>query len=417
MLGNRGGCAPFLVVVPKAWPTAPNELSVSSLADIEACPRRWALASAEYPELWDGRGYPPRLSIASLAGSVVHLALETVTKALARAGSNSLEDTDAVQVMRGLGGYTKVMNNCVQRVLQRFANNPRAAPVLDVALRSLRAQIPEMRTEAQTLLGRIKLHGGAATSGEESAGKGRPRIPLGPGVYPELDIRAPLIGWRGTADLLMLSTGNCEIVDFKTGALDDAHRFQLRVYALLWSRDSELNPTSRTVDRLTLSYIAGEVSVDPPTAAELDALERELVDRRRAAANALRANPPQARPSVENCQYCAVRHLCEEYWQPATIRTLAAAAGSESPFMDLQIFIVARHGPSSWDGIVEQSRGVGSGKSIVLRTPNGSELQFALGDRIRVLDVHVSASADNEGQPAVATATAMSEIFLVRTQH
>jgi hypothetical protein len=81
--------------------------------------------------------------------------------------------------------------------------------------------------------------------------------------------------------------------------------------------------------------------------------------------------------------------------------------------MDLQISIVASHGPSSWDGIVEQGKGVGSGKSMLLRTANGSEVQFAKGERIRVLDAHVSASANNGEQPLVATTTAISEIFLL----
>jgi hypothetical protein len=387
-------------------------MTVSSLGEIEVCPRRWALASADYPELWDRRGYPPRLFMASLTGSVVHLALATLTKALVRGGCTSVEDAGAVQVMRELGGYSKLINDCVQRVLNRFADNPRTAPTLGVALRSLRSRIPQMRTEAQILLGRIKLHRGTAASGVDIAAKDRPRTPLGPGTYPEIELRAPGIGWRGTADLLTVSESSCEIVDFKTGGQDDTHKFQVRVYALLWRRDSELNPTARAVDRLTLSYSTGEVRVDPPTPTELDALERELHDRSQAASKALGARPPEARPSVENCRYCAVRHLCEEYWQPATARALGAEDSKRAPFMDLQVSIVARHGPSSWDGVIEVSQGVAAGKQIVLRTAS-PEAGFKSGDRIRVLNVHVSTVAGDESQPTVATLTATSEAFLV----
>lgn len=387
-------------------------MSVSALGEIEACPRRWALTSADYPDLWDRRGYPPRLFIASLTGSVVHLALETVTKALVRGGCTSVEDAGAVLVMRGLGGYTKLINDCVQRILNRFADNPRAAPILEVALRSLRSRIPEMRAEAQSLLGRVKLHGGVAPLGAAISTKDSRRTPLGPGTYPELELHAPCIGWRGTADLLTISDSTCEIVDFKTGAPGEAHQFQVRVYALLWSRDSELNPTARAIDRLTLSYRAGDVRVDPPNPTDLDALERELLDRRQAALKALRANPPEARPGVENCRYCAVRHLCEEYWQPATARALGAADSNRAPFMDLQVSIVARHGPSSWNGVVEVSQSVAAGKQIVLRTA-APEVGFGIGDRIRVLNVHVSTGPDDESQPTVATLTATSEGFLI----
>ena len=60
------------VVTPATWPAPPAEMSVSTYAEIEECPRRWALSSAEYPELWGGRGYPPKLQVAALAGIKTH---------------------------------------------------------------------------------------------------------------------------------------------------------------------------------------------------------------------------------------------------------------------------------------------------------------------------------------------------------
>jgi hypothetical protein len=135
------------------------------------------------------------------------------------------------------------------------------------------------------------------------------------------------------------------------------------------------------------------------------------MQRREAAAAALGADPPQARPSIDNCRYCTVRHLCDEYWQPATLKALTAAAPNESAVTDLQITIVARHGPSSWDGILEQSRGPASGRPIVLRTKAGSELEFVKGDRIRVLDAYLAPIAGDDASPLVATIGSMSEIF------
>jgi hypothetical protein len=346
--------------------------------------------------------------MSGLTGSVVHLALKVVTKALARAGCRSLEDTNALQVMRDLGGYTKVIDDCIQQVLHGFVANPRAEPLLDTAFRTLKSRVPEMRIETQTLLRHITLHEASGTSGNEPARKNGARMPLGPGTYPELILRAPRIGWHGITDLLILSPSVCEIIDFKTGSMDDAHRFQLGVYALLWSRDSELNPTGRTVDRLTLQYQDREVSVDPPTTAQLDALERDLIGRRQAAVAALNADPPQARPSVDNCRHCAVRHLCDEYWEQVP----TPVAPSESAFTDVQIAIVGRHGRSSWDGIIERSLGKDAAKSIVLRIPGSSDLEFAKGDRIRALDVHVS-TVDDANVPIVATMSSISEVFIL----
>ena len=59
--------------------------------------------------------------------------------------------------MRDLGGYTKVVNDCIDRALSRLASSPRAQRVLEFAARSLRARVPELRTRAQTMLCRVRL--------------------------------------------------------------------------------------------------------------------------------------------------------------------------------------------------------------------------------------------------------------------
>src|SRR5262249_54949644 len=155
---------------------------------------------------------------------------------------------------------------------------------------------------------------------------GGKRGPLRFGSYPELELRATSINWHGNADLLTLSSDGCEILDFKTGAPDDHHAFQLRVYALLWTRDAELNPSGLIPKTLRGCYRHGGVLVDPLTASDLAGFERDLVARRDAASVAVEAKPPEARPKAVTCRYCTVRHMCDEYWSIATIRRLAAEA-------------------------------------------------------------------------------------------
>ena len=400
----------WTVNAPEIWPTAPSQMSVSGANEIEVCPRRWALSAANYPQVWAGRGYPPRLVISSLTGSVVHLVLKTVTKAMAHSNCTSLQDAGAVQVMRELGGYSKIIENCIEQVVKPFVANPRTTHVIDAALRSLRSRISEIRAEAQTFLGRINV--------PEAGMFGGPRRPenysrnaLGPGVYSEIELRAPAVHWHGYADLLIVGNDTCEIVDFKTGERGDAHPFQLLVYALLWNRDSELNPNGRLASKLTLLYRDGEVSVPSPNPEELDALEQELVLRRQAAIQVLSDHPPPARPSIENCHYCSVRQLCDQYW--CTLKALTAATpDTEAAYMDLQISLLKPHGPSSWDGVVELSRTIQSEKPIVLRSFLGTDRQFAGGDKLRVLNARVSQS-ENEDEPVVGTLTTTSEVFFL----
>jgi len=394
---------------PVKWPTAPDEMTVTTLADIELCPRRWALSAAEYSEVWNGRGYPPRLQLNALAGTVVHLALETITRELVHTACPSVEDSKASQVLRSLGGYTKVILDSIDRVLDRFNNNPRAIPLLEVTARTLRAQASELRMRAQTLLSRIRLPASSVARSGQSEGPLR-RIPLKLGAYSEIEFRSRRAGWKGKADLLVLSADGCEISDFKTGAQDDGHLFQIRVYALLWSSDEELNPTRRLANHLVLRYDGGDVAISAPTATELDELERELIARGDAARRAVSGPRPEARPAPETCRFCGVRQLCVEYWEAARFWG-SAPKGTVPVYTDVQLTITGRHGPSSWDGSIEIARDVTPGKTALLRTKG--DRQFRAGDRLRVLDAAITINVEDDEQPVVIILGTMSETYAV----
>ena len=53
-----------------------------------------------------------------------------------------------------------------------------------------------------------------------------------------------------------------------------------------------------------------------------------------------------------------------------------------------------------------------TGKRLVLRTAS-QEPDLRVGDRVRVLDVHLVATAEDEFQPALVTMGANSEVFVV----
>lgn len=394
--------------IPSSWPSVPTEMTITTLAEIEACPRRWALGAANYPGLWTGRGYPPRFQRSTLAGTVVHLVLEAITKGLVRAGCPSIQDPTAPQVMKDLGGYTKVVNDSIDQVLARLAHSPRAARILEFAARSLRAQVPDLRMRAQAMLCRMRLPQGTTAQGGGHVSKSRKRLNMG--VFPEIEFRAPQIGWKGKADLLVISPAACEIADFKTGAKDEGHRFQLWVYALLWSLDVDLNPDHRLADRLILGYTGETVQVVVPTEAELAELERHLIARRAAAHQAVSEFPPEAKPGPENCKYCSVRQLCDKYWTTETQSRMAEQPGDQR-FADFEVTVLRRHGPSSWDVAVTLSRDPLAGKPAMLRTGGGEV--FPSGARLRILDAAVAVDIESEAQPTIITTGTLSETYAV----
>jgi hypothetical protein len=212
-----------------------------------------------------------------------------------------------------------------------------------------------------------------------------------------------------------LSGNGCEIRDFKTGEPSKEHWFQICVYALLWYRDAELNPTGEIATTLTISYPNGDVDVDPLSPEELEALECELGERTRAAGRALDVHPPEAKPSLAVCRYCYVRQLCDDYWQAETQQRLAAEAVEENPFVDVEVTLIDRHGPLSWNTVVEVSRDVELGRRLLLRM-SSHHPELMSGDRIRVLGAHLTSASQDESEPAVITMNAMSEYFVVPEQ-
>jgi hypothetical protein len=393
---------------PAAWPNAPAVMTVSTLAEIEACPRRWALLAAKYPALWQGRGYPPRINVAALAGTVVHLTLERITKALVDAGCGSVQDALAPQVMRTLGGYTNIIGDCIQVVLNRIDANPRASHSGDFFARSLRAKTAEMRSRVQTMLSAVRLPNSAEPRADYLAAT-EPRPPLGNGAYPEVELRAGKLGWKGKADLIVLSSDACEITDFKSGAPDEDHEFQIQVYALLWSLDSDRNPSRRLADRLVLAYSSGAREVPVPTHLELNELERQLAMRGDAAHESVEKRPPEARPQRERCGNCGARQLCGEYWSVHFQKD--PRREKPTPFYgDVQLTITGRHGPASWDAVSESSEHFPRGMVVVLRGDNG---HIKRGDKVRVLDASISLDPDDETQPALVTLGSLSELYLV----
>jgi len=408
--------SPWEATPPDRWPAPPSDMSVTTLLEIEACPRRWALMAAPYPTLWSGRGYPPRITVASLGGTVVHLAIERITRAFVEAGCSSSAEPAAVQVMRALGGYTGILNDCIQVVHTRVLSNPRASRIGDQITRSLRAQVPELRSRTQALISTVQVNDGLGAGSQHArpsstgtpALPGAGRAPLTAGAYSELELRVPSLGWKGRTDLLVLTEKSCHLTDFKTGAMDQAHDFQLQVYALLWSRDSELNPSGRRADRLTVAYSSGQREVPAPTDVKLQELEREIVERRDAAVSALSRVPPAARPTAENCGYCSARQLCGEYWE----WQLQSPTGQENndSFGDLEVTIARRHGPASWDATAEASARFPRGRAILLRTSD--DLQLRPGQRLRILNAGFGVGLKDE-EPAVVTLGSFSEIFSV----
>jgi CRISPR/Cas system-associated exonuclease Cas4 (RecB family) len=401
---------------PAEWPAFPEWMSFYRLLEIERCPRRAALRTANYPDLWGRHGYPPKLHLSNLLGQVVHSCVRTIGTNLANNGCLSALDGRVASLLARWGGLTQLIQKSLELVLSEQSTNPRGIASRQALHQALERRIPFMREQVQIMLSRLQL--AASFSGRRDKSR-RPILDSKAiRTYTELELRSPTLHWVGVADHVTVGDDQCEIIDFKTGEPDDEHEFQIRIYALLWASDQDANPTRVLADKLTLSYGRRSIDVPAPNENELKKLTENLADRTKAARDFMRAQPPQTKPSPENCTFCDVRHLCSTYWTQETHRRLSEHSSPARGHTDLQLRAISHSGMKSWKGIVGSSPTLPPDTPVILRTSFfDSSVDDALSanpdKELRLLDVRVS-NAPTDGSPAILTASDRTEGFLLR---
>lgn len=373
------------------WPTTPPLWSYSSLKEIEACPRRWMLSRADYPDIWEPRGYPSLPVAAAIFGNVVHVVVERLAKELGAAGITSPSAGDAVGLLGSLGGWRGIVIDAIERELARLDGNPRiTSERADRVRDELIRRAPEAVDQVKAFLGRGRLLAAEALNhdGEtEEPNIPRQRYPVGFGVHVEREVTAEALRLTGRIDLLVVDDADVTVTDFKTGAEDNAHDDQVRLYALLWQLDSQTNPTSRLATQLRVSHPSHERSVKTPDANQLHAIETATAARIETADTITQNPPPTATPSEENCRYCHVKHLCDAYW-PAI--PPAVTKVSTEQWFDFEGRVLRPNGSRSWfvETLAEPTA------EVLVRTDK-TDVAFPVGKRVRLLGVRKSQDPDS----------------------
>lgn len=390
------------------WPATPLLWSYSSLKEIEACPRRWMLSRADYPDVWEGRGYPALPVIPAIFGNVVHGVIERLSKKLGDAGITSLRAGDVVDVLGSLGGWRGIVLNAIERELSKLDSNPR---ITSERINRVRDQLirraPEAADQIKAFLGRGPLP--AASVSRESvetveSDTRTQRYPAGLGSHAEREVTAEALRLTGQIDRLVLTDADVTVTDFKTGLDDDAHAEQVRLYALLWRLDSETNPASRPATKLRVAYPSHERAVEAPDATQLKLLETTTAARIEVADVITQNPPPTASPGKETCRYCHVKHLCDAYW-PAVPPPIADVSADE--WFDFEGQVLRRNGLRSWyvEPVAEPA------DEVLVRTVE-TDVAFPIGKRVRLLGVRRSQDPDTP-ERLVISMVSTSEWYVV----
>lgn len=376
------------------WPTTPALWSYSSLKEMEACPRRWMLSRATYPDVWDRRGYPQQPVAAGVFGNVVHGVVERLAEALADAGIESATPGAVIGVLSAQGGWRGIVLKEIDHQLTRFDDNPRASHErIDRLREELIRRAPHAADQVKTFLGRGALPAGRSTSaGGDSSGQAPKRLPATSGTYLEREVRAEELRLMGRIDLLVVDDSDVAVIDFKTGDEDPGHTEQVRLYALLWHLDEQTNPDSRPATKLELAYPSHTRSVEPPDSAALEALHAGMVERIAAADEVTVDASPAATPSREGCQFCQVKHLCETYWP--TIPPKVSAVTTEEWF-DFEGRVLRPQGIRSWFLEADDL------SQVLVRTVEAN-VPFPRGAKVRLLGVRRTIDPDKDSRLVIA---------------
>jgi CRISPR/Cas system-associated exonuclease Cas4 (RecB family) len=383
-------------------------MSISVLGAIEKCPRQWALSRATYPQIWDRPGYPNYPYFGAIEGLVVHQSLETIVRSIITEGCRSISDPKVTSVLKSLGGFTLIIEKSIESVLSSYKANPRAYDVLDQIEKQLVNRTDTIRTNLQSLLGKITvLEDGRDAKNRNGASVASTRGELLYGSHPECELISHELHWKGFVDLLVLSKESCQLFDYKTGDPKEEHEDQVRFYALLWWRERELNPHSGLATDLVLVYPNETRRIDALDEKMLVEFEESMLGRMSDVIESISDAPPDTRINVEHCSFCHVRQLCDAYWD--------LEAEVTDGFCDVQISLTENISPSVWKGVIEKRSNLGQQEEIVFKKKNLVELELREKQRIRVLNAHShtveSEDASGANSYRILTAGNRSEIF------
>lgn len=294
----------YALQAPTEWAAPPTTWSSTSLDEIEACPRRWQLLHSQWANY---KRFPTRPNPAAVEGTIVHDALDRLTRACGQRGNPPFGTAEFAAALAEADFYPG-FNRAVAEWQSTLDAHPRPGPAF-----RLRARPEDLANRAVRMFREQYKPGtpdnNRAAAAVESAAE---EVDLGKllrrkGALSECTLIHPTLPFLGKLDRVQLASDGVEIVDYKTGRANEKHRRQLLRYALLWWRVTGERPV-----RISAQYLEG-ADTWPVGQNELEAVEQDLSLKISSFLEALTSKPANAVPG-SNCVRCPVRARCSSGW-------------------------------------------------------------------------------------------------------
>ena len=364
---------------PSEWATPPKKYSFASLKQITECPLGWQLQNSKY----DGMDrYPSRPNPAAVEGSIVHSLLEKLFRSLACHGMPFI-GSDAFQKCVSEIDINLTISRLIRDHEERIALNPRGhgfqlrssiQQLRNKVVQIFRDQYDKIRQNTPTSIIRYSYNAPKKQTICHVADNDISALLHKNKVLTELKLEHKTLPFVGIIDFVWLDDENIKISDFKSGSYRYDHREQVLMYTLLLKSH--------------LGYLPKEAFIVYPDKSERVEIDDNIVnkaffdlsDKIINAKRELNTVPAKAILN-DNCQYCQVRQLCDQYWvslfnDPHQLKKVGV--------VDIEVEVTGIH---SNHGFVGRTIDCDNLK-VVYKTNIAKALPlFTCGERLRIIGV------------------------------
>ena len=373
--------------------------SASTLNEVEECPKRFALRRANFPEIWSRAGFPNRISAAQVKGIVVHEVVSMIMNSVQI--SSELPEICIMSFLKERGGYLELLKITLEKELLSASSNPRAELMIESIRREVLADLSELRGQVQyfvkesinkvpginTRLDNLEINDKASTTFQ---------IPPINSEYKIVDSEFPIEGYL---DLLLTNEDIDHIIDYKTSkTIHDEYWDQLSLYAWLWNRSAKnLRKGDCRIEVISGANLSESRVIKIE---DLPTIQINVLDRIQSAEQSI-TGEIAAKPSIDSCKFCAVKVLCNPYWN------MNENQSTEAKWSDMRIKTMGNLGGNAWSVSI-----LSDDTPAMLIVGDRDDGSIEIGQEFRLLNAYKN---EDEETGVVIRLSQNSEIFRVAT--
>ena len=371
--------------------------SASTLNEVEECPKRFALRRASFPEIWSRAGFPNRISAAQVKGIVVHEVVSMIMNSVQN--SSELAEISVMSFLKERGGYLELLKSILDKELLSANSNPRAELMVESIKREILSDLSELRGQVQYFVKESINKLPAASSRVENEEINEMasttfQIPPINSEYKIVDSEFPIEGYL---DLLLTNEVIDHIIDYKTSkTIHDEYWDQLSLYAWLWYRSAKnLRKGDCRIEVISGANLSESRIIKIE---DLPTIQMNVLDRIENAEQSI-TGEVAAKPSIDSCKFCAVKVLCNPYWN------MNENQSTEAKWSDMRIRTIGSLGGNAWSVSI-----LSDDTPAMLIVGDRDDGSIEIGQELRLLNAYKN---EDEETGAVIRLSQNSEIFRV----